>query len=206
MIRAVFFDLGKVLVDFDWEPAFKRAAVYCNGDMGVIARWMATTPHACNYECGRITSHQFFEQVRVGIGFRGRFEDFNEIWSDIFVEIPETVALLRKIKATNHLPVGLLSNTNEMHIDWVTPRFDFMRLFDVTVYSYVEGAAKPDAEIYRRALAKVGVKPQEAFFTDDRPDNIAGALAVGMDAVPFTNAAALREELAKRGVLPKERM
>ncbi|OHE76548.1 MAG: hypothetical protein A2107_09815 [Verrucomicrobia bacterium GWF2_62_7] len=201
MIRAVFFDLGKVLLDFDWEAVCKNAGTWCDADPVRMVRWIATSNHTQDYESGRLTSHQFFEHAREALGFRGRFEDFAELWSDIFTEIPETIALVRQLKG--RVPLALLSNTNEMHIDWVMGRWDFMRLFDDLVLSFREGCAKPEPEIYRRALAKMAVKPAEAFFVDDRPENVAGALAVGMDAVPFTDAGALRAALVARGVLPR---
>ena len=81
--------------------------------------------------------------------------------------------------------------------------WDFMRLFDEMVLSFREGCAKPGPEIYEHAIARFGVRPAEAFFVDDRPENVEGALAVGMDAVPFTDAAALRAALIMRGVLPR---
>lgn len=201
MTRAVFFDLGKVLLDFDWEAVCKGASTWCDADPARMVGWIATSRHTQDYESGRLTSHQFFEHARAALGFRGQFEDFAELWSDIFTEIPETIALVRQLKG--RVPMALLSNTNEMHVDWVMGRWDFMRLFDNLVLSFREGCAKPEPEIYRRALAKMSVKPAEAFFVDDRPENVAGALAVGMDAVPFTDAMALRAALVSRGLLPR---
>jgi len=198
MIRVVFFDLGKVLLDFDWVAACKRSTALCEGGEERIIEWFSETPHVYNYERGQLTTPEFFELARVGLGFRGEFEQFCEFWSDIFYEIPETVSIVRALKG--RLPVALLSNTNDMHMRWVERKFDFMQLFDATVYSYREGVAKPDPEIYRRALRKLNVAPAEAFFTDDRDDNIAGALSVGMDAVRFTNPPALRAALATRGI------
>ena len=199
MIRAVFFDLGKVLLDFDWEAVCKGATAYCDMEPVRMVRWIATSRQTYEYESGRLTSHQFFEHARVALGFRGEFEDFAGLWSDIFTEIPETVALVRELKG--RVPLALLSNTNEMHMDWVMRRWSFMRLFDSMVLSFREGCAKPEPEIYRRALATMAVEPADAFFVDDRPENIAGALAVGMDAVPFTDAVALRAALMARGLL-----
>lgn len=202
MTRAVFFDLGKVLVDFDWTAACRSAAGCCTADPVSMARWITTSRPACDYECGRLTSREFFDHAKIALGFRGGFEEFARLWSDIFTEMPESVALLRRLKG--RVPVALLSNSNEMHINWVMKRWEFMRLFDEMVISYREGCVKPEPAIYRRALAKLAVEPAEAFFMDDRPENVAGALAVGMDAVLFTGAVPLRAALAERGLLPRE--
>jgi putative hydrolase of the HAD superfamily len=199
MTRVVFFDLGKVLLDFDWMAASKKAVAQCEADPMTMARWITTSRHTYDYECGRLTSRQFFEHARAAIGFRGGFEEFAELWSDIFTEIPETIALVRRLKG--RVSLLLLSNTNEMHIAWVMARWDFMRLFDDMVLSFREGCAKPEPEIYRRALAKIAVNPAEAFFVDDRPENVSGALTAGMDAVRFTDAAVLESALIERGLL-----
>ena len=198
MIRAVFFDLGKVLLDFDWVSVCKRSTALCDGGEQRIIEWFTETPHVYDYERGRLTTPEFFELARTGLGFRGGFDQFRAFWSDIFEEIPESVAIVRALKG--RLPVALLSNTNDMHISWAEQKFPFMRLFDAKVFSCREGLAKPDAEIYLRALRKLDVRPAEAFFTDDREDNVAGALAVGMDALLFTGAEALRVALKARGI------
>jgi putative hydrolase of the HAD superfamily len=202
MTRAVFFDLGKVLLDFDWTAASRGAAGCCDADPVSMARWVTSSQQACDYECGRLGSREFFERAQKALGFRGGFEEFARLWSDIFTEVPESVALVRRLKG--RVPIALLSNSNEMHIEWVTKRWDFMRLFDAAIISYREGCMKPQPEIYKRALARLGVEPAEAFFMDDRPENVAGARAVGMDAVLFTDPAALRVALVERGLLREE--
>ena len=60
---------------------------------------------------------------------------------------------------------------------------------------------KPDSRIYEVAVEKAGVLPSEIFFTDDKPENVQAALAVGFDAVLFTTANQLLHDLAKRGVV-----
>lgn len=63
------------------------------------------------------------------------------------------------------------------------------------------GVCKPDPAIYRHCEARFGFGAAEALFIDDSPGNVAGAHAVGWDAVVFTEPAALRAELASRGLL-----
>jgi putative hydrolase of the HAD superfamily len=198
MIRAVFFDIGKVLLDFDWFRAYRRAAESCAAGPDEIARWFLSTLHVHDYERGRMTSAEFFELVCRGLGFRGDFEKFNVLWSDIFTEIPESISIARALKG--RVSIGLLSNTNDMHIEWIARRFDLLPLFDHCTYSYREGVGKPDPGIYHRALAKASVKPDEALFVDDRAENVAGAQAVGMEAVQFTSPATLRTALSARGL------
>lgn len=199
MIRAVFFDLGKVLLDFDYNRAFQRMVERSDAGADGIIRWFGEKSHVHDYERGRLTTQEFYDHVRAELGFHGDFDTFRWVWSDMFWEMPETIAIARALKG--RVSLGLLSNTNEMHIAWVAEKFNLLPIFDHVTYSHLEGIGKPDPGIYQRALARAGVQPAEAFFTDDRADNVEGALRAGMDAVQFTDAAALSAALAKRGVL-----
>ena len=64
-----------------------------------------------------------------------------------------------------------------------------------------EGLTKPDPAIYRLALDRFGLRAEDTVFVDDRADNVAGAASVGMKAVLFTDAVALREDLMRLGVV-----
>jgi putative hydrolase of the HAD superfamily len=98
--------------------------------------------------------------------------------------------------------VGVLSNTNELHWDFVTSgRFAMIPDdFEVTALSYEIGAIKPDPRIFAAAAELAGVAPEEVFFTDDMPGHVEAACRAGFDAVEFTTAVKLAEDLRKRGV------
>jgi HAD superfamily hydrolase (TIGR01509 family) len=69
--------------------------------------------------------------------------------------------------------------------------------FDVIVYSAEEGFCKPDPEIYRRALARLGVEPHEATFVDDRMKNVEGARQLGIHAFLYTDPVGVRREIER---------
>jgi epoxide hydrolase-like predicted phosphatase len=69
-------------------------------------------------------------------------------------------------------------------------------LFDVIVYSAEEGIQKPDPEIYRRALARLGVMPAEAIYVDDSPNKVEAASQLGMHGLLFTGSDAIREQIS----------
>jgi HAD superfamily hydrolase (TIGR01509 family) len=118
----------------------------------------------------------------------------------MFEEMPASVALVEELAAGRRL--GILSNTNP--IDWgfvSSGRFPFLnRCFELAVVSFEARALKPDRAIYELAVRRAGVPAGEVFFTDDREDNVEGALAAGLDAVLFTSPGELRIELAERGI------
>jgi 2-haloacid dehalogenase len=77
----------------------------------------------------------------------------------------------------------------------------FFRRFQDIVVSGAEKMMKPDPAIYFLALDRFGLRPQQALFVDDRLINVDGALAVGMHAHLFTDAADLRLRLEREGLL-----
>jgi putative hydrolase of the HAD superfamily len=93
-----------------------------------------------------------------------------------------------------------LSNTNSIHFAMLKDAYPLLRHFHDFVLSYEVGAAKPDAKIYREAIARAQCRPEECFFTDDMAVNIEAACEHGMDAVQFLSAEQLDRELRARGL------
>ena len=73
-------------------------------------------------------------------------------------------------------------------------------MFDATVFSCDEGTAKPERRIYEIALERLGVKPREAVFIDDRVDFIEGAQKLGMYTIRFENPQQVKEALASLAI------
>ena len=74
-------------------------------------------------------------------------------------------------------------------------------LLDVALSSCYLGLRKPEAAIYKRALDILGKPAERVLFIDDRPENVAGAVSVGMKGIVFKGAGELRDELVELGVL-----
>lgn len=200
-----YFDLGKVLLDFDHErmlrqmadvagvdPEAMRAAVLPGGDRS-DPQW--------RLEAGEMSEDAYYEHLCETLGVRPPRAELELAASDIFEPIAPSMRLLERMHAAG-LRLGLLSNTNGIHwryfLDGRYPTLG--RVFEVRVGSFEVGAMKPDAAIYRAAAERAGVEPGQIFFSDDRLDNIAGARDFGYDAVAFTGADALEAELGRRGV------
>ncbi|RKT57537.1 HAD family hydrolase [Saccharothrix australiensis] len=119
-------------------------------------------------------------------------------WSRVGEVVPEALALVREVRRRHR--VVLFSNaTTRLPDDLRALGLD--REVDDVVTSALIGAAKPTAAAFRRALAQVGATAEETVFCDDRADNAAGAVAVGIDGVHVPDVAALRAALADRGLL-----
>ena len=142
-----------------------------------------------------IGSRGFFAQVRERTGFAGDLAEFESIFGDIFVEIVPMTALLPQLGSAG-IARYVFSNTNEMAVRHIRAAYPFYAGFDGYVLSYEEKAMKPDASIYEVVERRSGLKGQDLFYLDDRPENVEAACQRGWQAVlhetPKTSIQALR--------------
>lgn len=191
-LDAIFFDLGMVLVTFDWNIAIPRFAAYNGGDMLAVRQFLAH-PHHDAFERNELTGQEFFERARKLLAFSGTRPQFQAAWCEIFTEVPATVRLVRQLAPV--IPLYTLSNTNPWHAEYLERHFDWMNLFTQRFYSYTLGARKPDPRIYELAAACARVEPARALFIDDRLENIEGARRIGMQTLHAPTPAVLVREL-----------
>lgn len=195
-IKALIFDMGRVLVDLDFSAALTRFP-QARLDIGRIIRFSADDdPTFIAFERGEISPEDFHRHVCGLCGISVGFEDFCQMWTSIFREMPGMEELVREVRSAGRWRLGLLSDTDPLHWARISQQFPWIpATFTTPTLSFREKTCKPVAEIFRRAAAHAGCAPEECLFIDDRADNVAGARAVGMRGCRFTGAAALRETL-----------
>lgn len=197
--KALIFDLGKVLVPFDFQRAYDRLEPVCGYPVAEIRRRMGNSGLVPMLESGQIGSRDFVSRLGAAMEVSFDYAQFRDAWNCIF--LPETllsdsfIAGLKK-----RFPLVLLSNTNEMHFDILERNYPILRHFEKRALSHVVGAAKPDSRIYAKAVELAGCRAHECFFTDDIAEYVEGARSLGIDAVQFQSAEKLQQELAQRGV------
>jgi FMN phosphatase YigB (HAD superfamily) len=199
MIKTVIFDLGKVIVPFDFPRGYRAMAEFTSCSAEDIPKRLATTDLVIRFECGQVTPEDFVQQLCGILECELAYERFCDIWSSIF--LPETLipeSLLAGLKQRYRLL--LLSNTNAIHFEMIRRTYPLLRHFDEYVLSYEVGALKPSPLMYQAALERANCAPGECFFTDDIPAYVAAAREAGIDAVQFQSAEQIQVELAKRGV------
>jgi FMN phosphatase YigB (HAD superfamily) len=178
----VVFDLGKVLVDFDYSIAALKVAARSTRPLGELISVLSTSPLIVQYECGRVTRREFYEKVRDTVGFQGSLEEFGGYFADIFTEMPAMIALHAELRQRG-VPTYIFSNTNDLAIEHVKKNFPFFRNFDGYIYSHEIGAMKPDPRIYEAMEKMCGHRGAEIVYLDDRAENVAGGAARGWQAV-----------------------
>src|SRR5262245_20701358 len=143
----VVFDLGKVLVDFDYSIAARRIAARCNIPLENILFFIAQSPLLIRLETGQLTSEDFFKEICAVTSFDGSIEEFSDFFSDIFVPIEPMVQLHARLRQ-RAIPTYIFSNTNDLAITHIRRNFPFFGNFDGYILSYEQGSMKPDARIY----------------------------------------------------------
>jgi FMN phosphatase YigB (HAD superfamily) len=182
MIKVVVFDLGKVLVDFDYGIAARRLAQCASRPSAEIYGVIYESPLLTRYESAQISSEQFFREAGGAIGFRGRFEDFSMAFADIFTAIPEMIGLHAELREAG-LPTFILSNTNEIAVHHIRRNFPFFSTFSGHVLSYEHGVMKPAPGIYEVAEKMSRCRDDEILFIDDREENVQGAVSRGWKTI-----------------------
>ena len=199
MIRTVIFDLGKVIVPFDFSRGYRAMAEVCPYSPEEIPRRIGSTDLVRRFESGQVAPEDFVRELSSQLDTDVSYEEFCRIWSIIFLPhtlIPESlIAGLRR-----RYRLLLLSNTNAIHFRMIRENYPILRHFDHFVLSHEVGALKPSPRMYEAAIAKAGCAPEDCFYTDDIPEYVAGARQAGMDAVQFQSAAQLEDELRQRGI------
>lgn len=178
----VVFDLGKVLVDYDYSIASRRILRRTRITDAEMRHLLCTSPLLGQYEIGAISTAQFYEDVRAASGYDGGLEEFGAAFADIFTEIRPMTALHAALRAAG-IPAWILSNTNELADRHIRARFPFYSHFDGYVLSYKRGAMKPDPRIYEVVERETGRRGADILYLDDRPENVEAGLARGWRAV-----------------------
>jgi HAD superfamily hydrolase (TIGR01509 family) len=198
--KAAVFDLGKVLVDFDYSIAARRIAA--RGKMTVleIAAYINRSSLFVEYESGRVTTQQFFDEIRRITGFQGDLAEFSNCFADIFTAIEPMVQLQAELQQRG-MAAYAFSNTNELAVAHIRPTFPFYSKFDGCILSYEHGVMKPDAGLYEVVERQSGRRGAEILYLDDRPENVAAGAARGWHAILHESPEKSRAAIQKLGLL-----
>ena len=181
-IQAVVFDLGKVLVDFDYGIAAHTLARQSTQSAEAIRTIIDQSPLLFRYEGGGMTTEEFFGEVQKQIGFSGSLAEFAAAFGDIFTEMPAMTRLTAEVRARG-VPTFILSNTNEIAIGHIRRNFPFFAGFTDYIFSYECDALKPHARIYKVTEERTRCRGGEILFLDDKPENVAAAAERGWQTI-----------------------
>jgi len=195
----VVFDIGNVLIAWDPQPAIARAVGaeqakrFLTDESFDFMAWNHQQDFGRSWDEGEavaVRSHPHWEPA-----IRGYRENF----PDSLVVIEDTVQILRDLHAAG-IRLYALTNWSKELFPVALNRFDFLDLFEDIIVSGQEGVGKPDPEIFEILRERIGHGLGDCVFVDDNLPNIEAAREAGLDAILFTDAGHLREDLAVRGL------
>ena len=193
---ALLFDLGRVVIDIDFNRAFSRWAGHARCDQKLIRDRFRHDIAYKRHERGEIDSQEFFANLRASLGIDISDAQLLDGWNSILVgEMPGVSELLAK--AAGSFPLYAFTNSNREHEQYWSKQFSgILSNFKEVYVSSTIGLRKPEAEAYDYVVRAIGVSAGRIVFFDDTLENIEGARARGLHAVHVKSGADLADALA----------
>lgn len=199
-IKAVIFDYGKVLSLSEDPVAQKKLLELSRLDRPGFDKhyWR----HRHDYDLGVLDGRSYWDAIAQGAGIDYAPHEIDAlIETDILMWTSLNERMLAWVVALQDagFRTAILSNMGFEILGYMRQEFGWLTHFQHHTWSCELGIAKPDPEIYLHTCDKLGVRPEESIFLDDKPENILAANSVGLNAILFTTVEKLREDLAERG-------
>jgi glucose-1-phosphatase len=200
-IRAIIFDIGRVLVRVDVRRA--QAGLAEGLSLTPEELWAAIEkdPRWGDWQEGRMSPRDWYLNLTSRLGIPLDFDHFTTVWNSTLD--PEPILPNRVFEAlAKHYRLGLLSNTDPIHVAKLESSYEFFRFFPAgaRTYSCTVGASKPNPIIYQASLKACRVRAQEAVYIDDILAYVEAARRLGMGGIHFQSAEQLQTELQTLGV------
>jgi len=200
MYSVIVFDLGNVLIPFDYSIVVDQFNRIKPGMGDKFVKLYRENYHIHReFESGKISRENFLSTMMEWTENKLTKEQFCKIYSSVFTLNQSVIDLLPKLKK-NYL-LCLLSNTNEIHNEYGYRHYNFLNHFDKLFLSYEVGAVKPDKEIYYAVETFTQKPSSEHLFIDDILEYVEGAKSCGWDAIQFKGYDDLVKELYARGII-----
>ena len=170
------FDIGRVLLDFDFETSLHR--LFTSDVSNPSERLSLLLERKDEFEAGSINVADYTDWAIRTMGIPVTPAEFRHAWQQIFTPNEPMWECVRALAADGHRLI-LFSNTNAIHCPWIFDEFSEFSLFEGAVLSFEAGFIKPHPEIYQYAISAHSLVPSEVCYIDDLPQNIATGLELG---------------------------
>ena len=207
MIEVILFDLGNVILPFSHFQIAEKLARFSRDKAfqdpkRIFSHLFDLQEGMTNrFDEGTVSPAEFFQSLKESFHLSLSFKAFVPIWNDIFTENREVSQIILSLKGKKRL--GLLSNTDILHFQYILSKFPILRVFEKWILSYEVGFKKPAVEIFRRAMDWASVEPDKILFIDDTRGHVEMANSLGIQGIHFVSAKELREELKTRLSTPQ---
>ena len=201
MITWFLLDLGNTLIKLAYERVIENICRDATVSRDDLVEMLEAPGAYRDMERGAVSFWEFYELLCDKAGYRGSIRDFHEVWSDFFDgTVPGAEELLERIRTRYR--VAFISNSNEVHAELIPRKFSSLfEKDDRVIFSHRFKVAKPDPEIFRRALDTIGATPHQVVFVDDLSENVAVARSLGIQAFQFIDTLTLTRQLEAERLL-----
>jgi putative hydrolase of the HAD superfamily len=200
-IQAILFDYGMVLSAPPDPAAWQRMRTVTGLSEDILHREYWAHRHA--YDRGDLKGHAFWNKIATGASILltpDQLEALTEADTDLWGQLnPPMIAWVQRLQRAG-IRTGILSNMPDAMEAGLRARHSWIEAFDHNTWSHALNLAKPEPEIYRHAAEGLKTPPANILFIDDRAENIDAALAVGMQAIQYTDHESFEQEMHSRGL------
>ncbi|HTP67480.1 MAG TPA: HAD family phosphatase [Dongiaceae bacterium] len=206
-IRAIIFDIGRVLVRVDIKRAQQGLAKGLNLTPEELWSAIEKDPRWPDWQEGRMSARDWHQNLGNRLGLKMRYEEFKDVWNSALD--PEPIhhnSLFESLGKSYKL--GLLSNTDPIHVAHLEATYKFFDYFPkaVRTYSCVAGSSKPNPLIFREALRACKARADQAVYIDDIGAYVEAAKSLGMAGIQFQSKEQLLQDFRDLGIAsPVER-
>ena len=200
-IRAIIFDIGRVLIRVDVGRAMQELGSGLPLSPAELWSAIEKDPRWHDWQEGRISARDWHLHLTRRLGVTLTFDQFIRAWNQVLDPTPiHNGPLFANLSKKHRL--ALLSNTDPIHVAHMESSYDFFRYFPQTarIYSNVHGASKPNPLLYAAALKACKTKASEAVYIDDIAAYVEAARSLGMSGIHYQSPESLKAGLSALGI------
>ena len=199
----LLFDYGGVIINIDFQLTLEAMRRFSPAGSTIAFEQKAQAELFDQLETGKLTPQQFREGLRTGYQLTATDEELDAAWNALLLDVPaERLALIAELRAQGY-ETALLSNTNQLHIDFINEQLKAQYGFahgiadvlDRVFYSQQVGLRKPGEEIFRHALREMNWNADETLFIDDSLQHIETARRLGLHTLHLAPPLTLTDAL-----------
>ncbi len=192
-MKAVLFDLGRVLVHYDHERTLQAVTVLTTSDRAALHTLMAEI--SVPLGTGVLDAEELYTLFVDKLGLQADFATFIDAFAAGIERDEAALAYAVALQNRADTTVAVISNTNDAHVRWLDQHVPELMAFDLVMMSNEVGALKPSPAIYELALELLSLLPAQAIFVDDLAPNVEAATALGLAGIVHHDWAQTRPQL-----------
>ena len=198
-IRALFWDVGGVLLTNAWDHT-QRSAALEHFHLDEAEFHDRHEMVVSSFERGKITLDEYLDRT---VFYRTREfsrEAFRDYIYSLSLPLPGMLEFARKVTDSGRYFMGTINNESRELNDYRIEKFGMRKIFRLFISSCFVGLRKPERDIYRLALETTQISGGECCFIDDRSLNLECAAKLGMRTIEMKTLAQLQADFARLGV------